>query len=134
MGISAGAFANNKEKKLKELEAFADYELIGNKTKKVYIKKVYEPIYHKRGSKAREEVRENYEKYWHADLDTAKRVGEEMYRDGVGNGGQCSTVVSYTGMEKRDGYGVSFGREGKKGYCVMEWGKYVEKDGERYLV
>ena len=134
MGISAGAFANNKQKKLKQLQSFADYELKGEKIKKIYIKKVYEPVYYKKGSKARQEVRQNYEKYWHSDLDTAKRVGEEMYRNGIGSGVKCSTVIAYTGREKRDDYEVAYGRDGRRGYCVMEWGKYVEKDGDRYLV
>ena len=134
MGISAGAFANDREKKLKELESFADYELRGKKIKKIYIKKVYEPVYYKKGSKARQQVKQNYEKYWHSDLDTAKRVGEEMYKNGIGAGVKCSTIVAYTGREKRDGYGVAYGREGKKGYCVMQWGKYIEENGNRYLV
>ena len=134
MGITSGAFANKRQKKLKQLQAFADYELVGDKIKKIYIKKVYQPIYCKKGSQARQEVRQNYEKYWHDDLDTAKRVGEEMYKDGIGAGVKCSTVIAYTGEEKRNGYGVAYKREGKKGYCVMEWGKYVEENGDRYLV
>ena len=134
MGITLKTFSNQREKKLKELQAFADYELQGNKIKKIYIKKVYEPYYQKKGSQARQEVRKNYEKYWHDELDTAKRVGEEMYKDGIGNGVKCKTVIAYTGIQKRNDYGVAYGRDGKKGYCVMEWGKYVEENGERYLV
>lgn len=134
MGISPRTFANNKQKKLKQLQSFVDYRLEGNKIKKVYIEKIYEPVYHKKGSSARQEVRQNYEKFWHKDLDTAKRVGEDMYRNGIGNGVKCSTIIHYTGDEKRKDYGVAYGRDGRKGYCVMEWGKYVEENGERHLV
>jgi len=49
-----------------------------------------------------------------------------MYRDGIGNGVKRTTVISYTGEEKRKDYGVAFKRDGRKGYCVMEWGKYDE--------
>jgi len=42
----------HKEKKLEELKIFADYELVGNKTKKVYIKTVYNPVYSKQGSES----------------------------------------------------------------------------------
>lgn len=48
--IAENTFKKNKEKKLKELVAYADFELVGEKYKKVKIIKIYEPIYHKRGS------------------------------------------------------------------------------------
>jgi len=50
--MKVGSFSNQKEKKLEELKAFVDYELQGNKQKKVFVKKVYEPTYNKKGSES----------------------------------------------------------------------------------
>ena len=41
-GISPSSLSHDKERKIKELSAYADFELIGKKTKKINIKKIYE--------------------------------------------------------------------------------------------
>jgi len=49
-GISASSFSHDKQRKLQELQTYADFDLVGDKTQKIRIKKIYESVYHKKGS------------------------------------------------------------------------------------
>ena len=137
-GLKRFCDKEQKQKKLEQLKLFADYQLVGEKTKKVFIKNVIEPVYSKKGSEGFQIISKSWEGYWHdggKGIDTSKRVGEAIYKDGLTNL-SCSTTISYVGQDKRNKYGINYMYNGSKGYSVYAWGKYVQdqKDGELYLV
>lgn len=121
-----------KDKKLEQLKLFADYQLIGEKTKKIYVTNVYESVYSKKGSEGFQIISKSWESYWQdggKGIDTSKRVGEAMYRDGLTDLAE-STTISYVGKDKRNKYGLNYMTCGSKGYSVYAWGKYVQdQDG-----
>lgn len=138
-GLKGGRFcsADQKEKKLEQLKLFAEYELRGNKIKKIFIKKVYQPIYDKKGSQSYQILQNNFQNYWSnsgTGLDTIKRVGEAMYSDGIVDNISCGTAVEYTGRIKRAGWGKNYVTEGKKGYSIYAWGKYIQEGDTVRLV
>lgn len=133
-GLKSRKFTNKgqKEKKLEQLKLFADYELVGDKTKKIFIKEVYEPVYSKKGSQNFQIINNNLEKYWKDNgrgLDICKRVGEAMFKDGITTL-SCSSAVNYAGISKREKYGVNYMSEGKIGYSIYAWGKWVQGEGQ----
>lgn len=136
-GMKANSFANQKEKKLEQLKAFADYELQGNKQKKVFIKKVYEPTYNKKGSESYQIIKANLEKYWSQNgkgLDTCKRVAGEMYRDNLVNSITIGTTENYANRSKREKYGINYVSEGTIGRSIYSWGKYIQDGDDVRLV
>lgn len=139
-GLKSKKFSNkaHRENKLEQLKLFADYELVGDKIKKIFIKKVLESVYNKKGSQNFQIISDNLENYWQdggKGIDTSKRVGEAMYRDGLTDL-SYSTTITYVGQDKRNKYGITYLTAGTKGYSVYAWGKYVQdqKDGELHLV
>ena len=85
-GLKSKSFRNDKQKeeKLKQLKLFAEYELVGEKTKKILIKQVYEPYYIKKGSQNFQIIDSELENYWKDNgkgLDTCRRVGMAMQQD-----------------------------------------------------
>jgi len=52
-----------------------------------------------------------------------------MYSDGIVDV-TCGTAVEYSRRIKRDGWGKNYVSEGKKGYSIYAWGKYVQ-DGDQ---
>lgn len=133
-GLKKGSFSNKeqKQKKLQELKNFADYELVGNKTKKILIKRVYQSVYSKKGSVRYQTLDKNFLDYWSdggKGLDTASRVAQSMYKDKITDL-SLSTIESYTGKIKRDGWGINYVSRGKKGYAIYAWGKRVQ-DGDQ---
>lgn len=123
--------ADQKERKLEQLKLFADYQLRGNKIKKIFIKEVYQPRYNKKGSASYQIIQNNFIDYWsdHGNgLDTVKRVGQAMYTDGLVENITCGTVVEYAGRVKREGWGKNYVSSGSKGYSVYAWGKYVQDE------
>lgn len=138
-GLKGKKFSNDtqKNKKLQQLKLFANYELRGNKIKKVFIKQVYQPVYSKQGSKSYQIIKNNYQKYWQDNgrgLDTIERVGEKIYEEGLVPGIVSNTAVAYVGRSKREDFGKNFLTEGKKGYSVYSWGKKVQRGDQIILV
>lgn len=138
-GLKSKRFSdkNQREKKLEQLKRFVDYELVGNKTKKVLIKQIYNPIYSKQGSEGYQIIEQNFEKYWNQNgkgIDTSKRVGIAMYKDKIVENLTQNTVINYTGKAKRENYGINYLTSGKKGHSIYAWGKYVDtKDGRKLV-
>ena len=129
-GLKGRGFRNDKQKqqKLKQLSLFADYELVGEKTKKILIKKVYEPYYTKKGSQNFQIIDSKLENYWRDNgkgLDTCVRVGKAMFRDKLTPLSESSTV-NYAGVSKRNKYGKNYVTVGTKGRSIYAWGKYNE--------
>ena len=132
-GCSSSYFSQVKDKKLEELQAYADFELVGNKQKKVKINKVYEEQYHKKGSYAYQTIRDKFDQTWSKDgLDSCKRVCYqimEMTDLGVVQG----TAYNYTLKTRNDLFGKPFQEGGKLGSCRYLWCKQG-KDGKlRFL-
>lgn len=136
-GVSLSTFNHTKKKKLEQLKVFADYQLIGNKIKKVKITNIYNPIYSKQGSSNFQIIKTNFKTYWKDNgkgLDTCKRVGEQMYSDGITDLSYKSTI-SYVGRSKRQMFGKNFISRGANGYSIYGWGKWVQvSPGEVELV
>ena len=136
-GMKQKSFSNRKEEKLEELKAFADFELRGNKQKKVFIKKVYEPVYSKKGSENYEIIKANLEKYWSENgkgLDTCQRVGEEMYKEKLVSSITVGTTINYTRRGKIDKYGINYVSSGTVGRSVYSWGKRIQEGDKFKLV
>lgn len=125
-GISASSFSHDKKRKLKELQSYADYELVGDKTQKIKIKKVYEPKYIKKGSQSFEFIKSKLNEVWSDDgLDSCKRVcyeiletSELMIAD--------STAYHYTLKSRDDLFGKPFQEAGVLGSCKYVWCKQNE--------
>lgn len=127
-GVSLSTFNHTKKKKLEELTAFADYELVGEKVKKVKIINIYNPVYSKQGSSSFQIIKTNFQTYWKDNgkgLDTCKRVGEEMYSDGI-TSLSYKTTLSYVGRSKREMFGKNFISRGTEGYSIYGWGKWIQ--------
>lgn len=136
-GIKPNSFTNSKEAKLKELSLFADFELRGNKQKKIYIKEVYEPVYNKKGNINQKIVETKLEEYWSQNgkgLDTCKRVAGEMYKDKLLPSLSYKTMINYTQQGKVNKYGVNYLTSGTIGRSIYSWGKYVQDENGVRLV
>lgn len=126
-GIRPDSYKANKQKKLEELKVFADYELVGNKTKKVQIKKVYNPIYSKQGSESYQLTKSKIDEVWdESGLDTCTRVSEVIYNSEDYWPVTKSTVYNYTLKGRNELYGKPWGEPGLLGHCVYQWSKKGE--------
>ena len=132
-GCSSAYFSQVKEKKFKELQAYADFELIGNKQKKVKINKVYEQEYHKKGSYAYETIKNKFDETWSDDgLDSCKRVCYQiMETEDLGI--VESTAYNYTLKTRNVLFGRPFQCSGKLGSCRYMWCKQQENGTLRFL-
>lgn len=132
-GIGEGSFKNNKEKKLEELKYFADYHLEGNKTKKVIIDKIYEPVYSKKeGGDTYQEVINKIDEIWSENgLDSCSRVGYEICEllDKEGVSKTPGTIIEYTRKGRNELYGKPFQEGGKLGNCIYIWCKRDAETG-----
>ena len=126
-GVTASRFSHDKKNKLEQLKIFADYDLIGDKRKKVKIKKIHQPIYSKKGSKSFELIKSKLDDVWSVDgLDSCTRVCQEILETtqlGIAD----STAYNYTIRSRNDLYGKPFQEAGSLGSCTYVWCK---KDGE----
>ena len=97
-GITVNSFSNQKKKKLQELRAFADFEQVGNKQKKVKITYIYEPVYSKQGCVTFNKIKDQVDEVWdESGLDTCKRVSEKiMEKNNYTLAVKDSTVYNYT--------------------------------------
>lgn len=130
-GISPASFYKYREKKLEELKAFADFEQVGNKQKKIKITYIYEPVYSKQGSANFNKIKDQVDKVWDASgLDTCKRVSEKiMEKNNYALAIKDSTVYNYTLKSRNILYGKPFdGVGGTLGSCRYSWVK-EEEDG-----
>ena len=130
-GISPTSFYKYREKKLEELKAFADFEQVGNKQKKIKITYIYEPVYSKQGSANFKKIKDQVDEVWDASgLDTCKRVSEKiMEKNNYALAIKDSTVYNYTLKSRNILYGKPFdGVGGTLGSCRYSWVK-EEEDG-----
>lgn len=126
-GISQGYFSREKNKKLEELKLFAKFEEIGNKTKKIKILEIYEPVYSKKGSENFQEIYNSIDEAWNKDgLDSCRRVSEAIMEKKQLPIAQ-STAERYTAKGRNLLYGKPFEYSGTLGRCT-----YVlcKKEGE----
>lgn len=131
-GISASTFSKNKDKKLEELKRFADYELIGEKTKKVKINEVFIPYYSKSGSIAYQAVRNEIDSSWNKDgLDSCARVKYEVKKKLPAEIKiSDSTIYDYTIKGRNELYGRPFMEAGLLGKCEYIWCKKEGEEGD----
>lgn len=116
--IKRNTYYHSKEKKLEELEIFADFEKIYNG---VNITNIKIPIYAKKGSRAYNIIRDNFSNTWHkSGYDTAARVGSQIWRENpeLQNMISESTAKAYTSRVRTEFYGRVYKKEsGSLGYC-----------------
>ena len=135
-GITPNYFSKNKEKKLEELKAFADFEQVGNKQKKIKITHIYEPVYFKRGSEAFNKIKAQVDEVWdESGIDTCSRVSEKiLMKNNYTLSIKESTVYNYTLRSRNDLYGKPFDQKGGTlGTCRYSWVKEDEEGGLREL-
>lgn len=131
-GITPNALSKSKQKKLQELKAFADFEEVGNKQKKIKIVRIYQPVYYKQGSQNFKKIQSQVDEVWDdSGLDTCKRVSQKIIEKGkYALAIAESTVYNYT-LKSRDAlYGRPFDQKGGiLGKCRYLWCKETE-DGD----
>lgn len=133
-GIQPATFSKNKEKKLEELKAYADFEQVGNKQTKINIKQIYEPVYQKKGSQSFEIIKNKFDTVWSEDgLDTCSRVCYQILETTEGITVKESTAYNYTIKSRNDLYGKPFQGRGSLGSCRYVWGKKDEEGRVRKL-
>lgn len=132
-GIKISSFKMAKEKKLKILEEYAEFEILRGKINILKIKDE-ERIYYIKG-KDREIIKENFEKTWNpAGYDTAKRVSAVIYTNNKDKLSiKPSTAYHYTCDTRRELFGSPKTRErGSIGFCRFALCKAIE--GEIYPI
>ena len=140
-GIGYGSFRNKKEEKLKELSFYCSYQLVygGIIIDKIYVSEYIKP------TPAYKFVLDNFEKHWHkSGLDTAARVGSEMYytyKDNELKGLKESTIKQYVAKARLEKYGhVYLDDHGTGGRCKPEpvvdnkWEEAVQLTPEQYEI
>lgn len=128
--IKPNTFYKNKQKKLKELEFFADFEIIGSK---ILIKEVYCDTYIKNSEKIKQYVEENFEKDWfeYNSINTCSNIAKKVLKNGDFK--VCQSTVEKVVREVRNelvgnprsGFGI-----GKMGVSQYIWCKKL--DNGRY--
>ena len=132
-GCSSSYFSQVKDKKLEQLKAYADFELIGNKQKKIKINRVYEDQYHKKGSYAYQTIRDKFDQTWSDNgLDSCKRVCYQIMET-TDLGVVQRTAYNYTLKTRNDLFGKPFQEGGKLGSCKYLWCKQDEDGKLRFL-
>lgn len=122
-GITLKSYLNNRQEKLKELNNFADFDVIYGG---VNIKWIYESIYFKKSSEAYQIIKNNFEQAWHkSGLDTAARVGSQIWRENSRLQKLISenTAKQYTCRVRKEFYGLVHkeNSSGTKGICKPRW-------------
>lgn len=122
-GISPSTFSKYKESKLRQLGAYADYQLVGNKQFKVKINKIYQDTYYKKGSEAYETIKGKLNDTWsETGLDSCKRVCKQILNQ-VSLDITPGTAYKYTLKSRNDLFGKPFQQAGTLGSCRYMWCK-----------
>ena len=135
-GITANSFSKNKDKKLEELNNFAQYHI--DEKNHIIIDAVYNDTYIKNGSDAYQKVRDKVDEVWdYSGLDSCSRVGNEIYEilteEDKNFALQSSTVYNYTIKGRNELYGKPFMSGGRLGNCVYLWCKRRDDGGYSML-
>ena len=133
-GIKLKSFSNTRVKKLKELEAYADFEDLGKAG--INITNIKKPIYTK--TKAYDIVAEEFKDAWGTNgnkLDTCVNAAKKIYNKRNNDlTVKENTLITYTGNYKRETYGAAYSKNGSykgtKGHCEIKLCKF---DGENYI-
>lgn len=123
-GVTQATFSKYKEKKLKELEKFAEFY---EEKSKIIITKVLCPVYAKQGSNAYTKIKEEVDKTWRKNgLDSCKRVSMEIENKLKNELTVTSnTIYDYTRQSRNELYGIPFVERGKIGSCTYLWVKKI---------
>ena len=125
-GVKPNTLSKKKVEKLEELKEYAEYHL---EKGKVFIDKVYKPVYIKKKSANYRAIRNTVDETWSRDgLDSCRRVSEEVY-ELVEDKITPATVYAYTREARNELYGKPFSNGGLLGRCVYLWCKKNE-DGK----
>lgn len=126
-GIKEKTFRNTKEKKLKELEEYCNFE---RQNGKINIIEIYKPVYVKKKSKNYREIRNNVDKYWSENgLDSCKHVSNKIMEE-LKLPMAFTTAYNYTREARNELYGKPFQESGILGNCVYLWCKRNLETGE----
>ena len=121
LGISHKTFSNKRKKYLSDLKYFAEFEDLGGQ-KGILIKKVINPVYSKKVSRAYQIVKDNFHKAWHkSGYDTAARVGSQIWKNSEELQALISerTAKQYTAKVRAEFYGKVYDKDsfGELGIC-----------------
>lgn len=132
-GVSEKHYSNYRQEKLKDLEFYADFDIVrgGVDIKKL---KQKDTEYVKNGSTAYKLVYNSVNKEWDkSGLDTCSNVSDKIYKKYKDELGIAeSTTYKYTCVSRTELYGVPFSETGGKiGDCFYLWcKKEVTEDGK----
>ena len=131
MGIRPQSFSQKKQKKLKELRNFCDFEL--TKSGKINILEVFNPVYTKPSARIRQAIEKAFNEEWNwDDVDTCIRVGQAIYASGVcGREYEESTIINYVRLVKKEKFGTGVRGKGLEGTSCYQWGKKVDSHIEK---
>lgn len=121
-GIKPNTLSKNKEKKLKELQKYAEFKIIN---KKIYITKIINPCY----SKTFDIVLNHTDNCWSkTGLDSCARVSLQIQQEADLTSFKSETIYNYTRQARDLLYGKPFTTIGKLGSCVYVWCKRIEDE------
>lgn len=137
-GITKNYLSKKKKEKLEELKEFCDYEIVDST--RINILNVKFDIYEKKPSVNLSKVIEEVPKYWgkknNNNLDTSKRVSEEIYDNKKENNITLSegSIYSYTCSATKILYGKrNSNAAGTLGISNYVWAKRSKNGGFEYL-
>ena len=125
MGIKSRSFSQTKEKKLQELEDYANFTVIN--TKRVLIEEVLEPVYCKKGCKNKQEsIRAYHDMMVPGKPFTLTNLAERaIAKDEYQITCTIGTSAAHMSKKKIEEYGTGMNGRGYKGISTREWGKVV---------
>lgn len=133
-GISYGGFRNAKEKKLKELQYYADYKEVRGGVEIINIKR---PIFNKKDTSVRQIYQQGFEEL-REPIDTVSNINEKIYDKYHAQLPTLSSAASgyHYAIEVRNAnYGTPFKDVGALGRCYYLWCKVeADSDGLLYFV
>lgn len=135
-GVKLGSFNNAKKKKLQSLKSFADFSVVG---KGINIKKIYIPVYSKKGSQAYQVVKQDFDNIWGKDstdpnFDTCRIVANKISDSHKELEVKDDTIYKYVINVRTEKYGHPCVEDrGAQGTCYSTWGiKEINNDGVAY--
>lgn len=121
-GIKISTLRNCRQKKLKELQEYADFTV---NSQNIIINKIYDYEYVKKESRAYKIIKENFHKAWHkSGYDTAARVATQIYNSNeeLRSLITIETAKNYVLKARKEFYGrVVIEERGTRGTCKYEY-------------
>ena len=131
-GITPNTLSKYKDRKLKELEYFADFH---EEKGKVVIEKIKNPVYTKKAELKQELLQRVFLEEWenesHNNINTCSNVARKIQKK-YGNELELKTssITDYGRNIRKQEFGIPFFTDGRKGSCTYLWSKIILVDEE----